>query len=103
MLFRITTEKEKLALEHSNALEAHRTNFGELKQKLIQSEMQHAEALKKAEAAGEANVKEARKELIEATGKLQNELEAKAQALKAAEDRNAALLTDQAEFDRLVA
>ncbi|KAK1653109.1 hypothetical protein QYE76_070914 [Lolium multiflorum] len=99
----LKAEKEKLALEHSNALEAHRTNFGELKQKLIQSEVQHAEALKKAEAAGETKVKEARKELTEATGKLQKELEAKAQALKAAEDRNAALLADQAEFDRLVA
>jgi hypothetical protein len=65
--------------------------------------VQHAEALKKAEAAGETKVKEARKELTEATGKLQKELEAKAQALKAAEDRNAALLADQAEFDRLVA
>ncbi|KAK1607903.1 hypothetical protein QYE76_031576 [Lolium multiflorum] len=94
---------EALPLEHSNALEAHRTNFGELKQKLIKSEVQHGEELKKTEAAGEAKVKEARKELIEATGKLQKELEAKAQALKAAEDRNAALLADQAEFDRLVA
>jgi hypothetical protein len=65
--------------------------------------VQHGEELKKTEAAGEAKVKEARKELIEATGKLQKELEAKAQALKAAEDRNAALLADQAEFDRLVA
>jgi hypothetical protein len=35
LLFRITAEKEKLALEHINALEAHRTNFGELKEKLI--------------------------------------------------------------------
>ncbi|KAK1649645.1 hypothetical protein QYE76_067450 [Lolium multiflorum] len=69
----------------------------------LKGEMQHAEALKKAEAAGEAKVKEVRRELTEATGKLQKELEAKAQALMEAEDRNAALLADQAEFDRLVA
>nr|XP_051190156.1 uncharacterized protein LOC127303466 [Lolium perenne] len=82
----LKAEKEKLALEHSNALEAHQTNFGELKQKLIQGEVEHAE-----------------KELADATGKLKEELEAKAKALKEAEDRNATLLADQAEFDRLVA
>ncbi|KAK1614286.1 hypothetical protein QYE76_019803 [Lolium multiflorum] len=99
----LKAEKEKLALEHSNALEAHRTNFGELKQKLIQGEVQHAEALKEAKAAGEAKVKEVQKELVEATGRLQKELEDQAKALKEAQDRNATLLADQAEFDRLVA
>ncbi|KAK1665615.1 hypothetical protein QYE76_053774 [Lolium multiflorum] len=99
----LKAEKEKLALEHSNALEAQRNSFSELKQKLIQGKVEHAETLKKAKAAGEAKVKEVQKELADVTGKLKEELEAKTKALKEAEDRNATLLADQAEFDQLVA
>ncbi|KAK1649224.1 hypothetical protein QYE76_067029 [Lolium multiflorum] len=99
----LQAEKEKLALEHNNALEAQRSSFGELKEKLIQAEVRHAEALKEAKAAGEAMVKEVRKELAEATGKLEKQLEDKAKQLKEVQDRNAALLADQAEFDRLIA
>lgn len=101
-LFRIAAEKEKLALEHQNALQAQRNNAADLKDKLVQAELQHAQALKEAKAAGEAKVEEARKEFAEATGQLRKELEEGAKLLKKAQDRNAELLSDQAEFDQMV-
>jgi hypothetical protein len=68
--FRIAAEKEKLALEHRNALEAQRNNAAELKDQLVQAGLQHARALKEAIAAGDAKVEEARKEFADAAGQL---------------------------------
>ncbi|KAM0890762.1 hypothetical protein ACQ4PT_026848 [Festuca glaucescens] len=95
-------EKEKLALEHHNALQAQRNNTAELKDKLIQAEVRHAQVLKEVKTAGEAEVEKARKEFAEATGQLRKELEEGAKLLKQVQDRNADLLSDQAEFDRMV-
>ena len=102
LLFRIAAEKEKLALEHHNVLQAQRNNTAELKDKLIQAEVRHAQVLKEVKAAGEAEVEKARKEFAEATGQLRKELEEGAKLLKQVQDRNADLLSDQAEFDRMV-
>jgi chemotaxis protein histidine kinase CheA len=82
LLFRIAAEKEKLALEHHNALQAQRNNAVELKDQMVQAGLQHAQALKEAIAAGEAKVEEARKELADATGQLRKELEERAKQLK---------------------
>jgi hypothetical protein len=54
LLFRIAAEKEQLALEHCKALDAQRNLAAELKDKLIQAELQHTLDLKEAKAAGEA-------------------------------------------------
>jgi hypothetical protein len=95
-LFRIAAEKEQLALEHRKALEAQRNITAELKDKLIQPELQHTRELK------EARLDEALKDFTDATGQLQKELEEEAKLLKEAQDRNATLSSDQAQFDQMV-
>ncbi|KAK1681696.1 hypothetical protein QYE76_042544 [Lolium multiflorum] len=50
----LKAEKEKLALEHRNALQALRNNAAELKDQLVQAWLEGARALKEAIAAGDA-------------------------------------------------
>jgi hypothetical protein len=100
--FQIAAEKEKVALEHQNALEAQRSNFAELKDQLVQARLQHERALKEAKAAGDGKVEEARKEFADATARLRKELEEETGLLQQALDRNAELTAQQAELDRMV-
>nr|XP_051211524.1 uncharacterized protein LOC127329017 [Lolium perenne] len=95
-------EKERLALEHRKALDAQENISAELKDKLIQAELQHAREIKEAKAAGEAKLDEALKDFSDASGQLQKELEEETRLLKEAQVRNVTLASDQAEFDRLV-
>jgi t-SNARE complex subunit (syntaxin) len=100
--FLIAAEKEKVALEHCNALEAQRSNAAELKDQLVQAGLEHARALKEAKAACEAKVDEALKDFADATGQLRKELEEETRLLQQAQDRNTELMADQAEFDLMV-
>jgi t-SNARE complex subunit (syntaxin) len=102
LLFRIAAEKEQLALEHRKALDAQRNIAAELKDKLIQIELRHTQELKEAKAAGKAKLDEALKDFRDASGQLQKELEEETRLLKEAEDRNATLASDQAQFNRVV-
>jgi hypothetical protein len=102
LLFRIAAEKEKLALEHHALLEAQRDIAAELKDKLIQAELRHTRVLKEAKAVGEAKLEEALRDFNDASGQLRKDLDEGAKLLKQAQDRNTALLSDQAEFDRMV-
>jgi hypothetical protein len=100
--FQIAAEKEKVALEHHNALAAQRNNAAELKDQLVQARLQHERALKEAKAAGGSKVEEARKEFAEATAQLRKELEEETGLLQQALDRNAELTAQQAELERMV-
>jgi multidrug efflux pump subunit AcrA (membrane-fusion protein) len=100
--FQILAEKEKMALEHHDALEAQQSISAELKDQLIQAGLQHARALKEAIAAGDSKVEEARKEFADATAQLRKELEEETRQLQQALDRNAELTGQQAELDRMV-
>jgi hypothetical protein len=59
-------------------------------------------ALKEAIAAGDAKVEEARREFADATAQLRKELEEETRLLQQAQNRNAELTADQAEFDLMV-
>ena len=63
---RLSAEKEKLALQHQNELQAQKNESAKLKEELIQAGLRHAGALKEAVAAGEAKVEEAKKQLADA-------------------------------------
>jgi t-SNARE complex subunit (syntaxin) len=102
LLFRIAAEKEQLALDHRKALDAQRNIAAELKDKLIQAELQHTRELKEARAAGETKLDEALKDFSDASGQLQKELEEETRLLKEAEDQNAILAADQAQFVRMI-
>jgi t-SNARE complex subunit (syntaxin) len=102
LFFRIIAEKEQLAREHRKALDAHKKISAELKDKLMQAGLQHARELKEAQAAGEAKLDTSLKDFHGASAQLQKELEEESRLLKEAQDRNATLASDQAEFDHLV-
>nr|XP_051211546.1 formin-like protein 8 [Lolium perenne] len=89
----LKAKKERLALDHRKALDAQKKVSAELKDKLIQVGLQHAQELKDAQAAGEAKLDEALKEFSDASGQLQRELE-ESRLLKEAQDRNTTLASD---------
>jgi hypothetical protein len=99
---RIAAEKEQLAKEHQQALDAQRTRFSELKDKLMEAEVRHSQELKDAQAAAETKLDDTLKEYAHNSEVLRLELEEQSKARKAAEDRIGVLTTDQAESDRLV-
>jgi hypothetical protein len=102
LFFWISAEKEQLAREHRKALDAQEKISAELKDKLVQAELQHTRELKDVEAAGEAKFDAALKDFHDASGQLQKELEEETRLLKDAEDRNATLAADQAQFIRMI-
>jgi hypothetical protein len=91
-----------VSLEHRNALEAQRSNSAELKDQLVQARLQHEWVLKEAIATGDGKVEEAWKEFADATGQLRRELEEETGLLQQALDRNAELIAQQAELERMV-
>ena len=68
----------------------------------MQAELRHAQELKEAQAAAEAKLNESLNEFTHSSAVLRAELEEESRARKEAQDRNATLATDQAEYDRLV-
>ncbi|KAK1686252.1 hypothetical protein QYE76_047100 [Lolium multiflorum] len=98
----LKAEKEQLAIEHRKAPDAPEKITAELKDKLMQAELRHAQELKDAHAAAEAKLDESLKEFTNASVVLRTELEEETRARKEAQDRIATLTTDQAEYDRLV-
>ncbi|KAM0848037.1 hypothetical protein ACQ4PT_054640 [Festuca glaucescens] len=70
----LQAEKEKLALQHQNELQAQKNETAKLKEELIQAGLRHAGALKEAIAAGEAKVEEAKNQFADAEEKLRREL-----------------------------
>jgi hypothetical protein len=102
LLFWITAEKDKLALEHHAVLEAQRALAAQLKEKLMQAEPKHTQVLKEAQAAGEAKLEEALRDFTDASGQMRKDLDEGGKLLKEAENRNSDLLADQAEFDMMV-
>ncbi|KAK1620888.1 hypothetical protein QYE76_026405 [Lolium multiflorum] len=93
---------DQLVLEHRKALDAQEKISSELKDKLTQAELRHAQELKDAQAAAETKLDETLKEFTDASAVLRAELEEETRARKEAQDRIATLTTDQAEYDRLV-
>ena len=100
--FRIAAEKEQLAKEHQEALDAQRKISAELKDKLMEAELHHSQELKDAKAAAEAKLDDTLKEFTNSSAVLRAELEEESKARKAAEERISVLTTDQAAYDRLV-
>ncbi|KAM0921736.1 hypothetical protein ACQ4PT_006674 [Festuca glaucescens] len=70
----LQAEKEKLALQHQNELQAQKNETAKLKEELIQAGLRHAGALNEAVAAGEAKVEEAKKQFAHAEERLRQEL-----------------------------
>ena len=68
----------------------------------MQAELRQAQELKDAQAAAEAKLDESLKDFSDASAQLRKELEEESRLRKEAQDRNATLTTDQAEYDRLV-
>ncbi|KAK1613042.1 hypothetical protein QYE76_036715 [Lolium multiflorum] len=98
----LKAEKEQLAKEHQEALDAQRKVTAELKDKLMESEVRHSQELKDAKAAAELKLDDTLKEFTNSSAVLRTELEEESKARKAAEERIAALTTDQAAYDQLV-
>ena len=68
----------------------------------MEAELRHSRELKDAQAAAEAKLDESLKEFSDASAQLRKELEEESRLRKEAQDRNATLTSDQAEYDRLV-
>jgi hypothetical protein len=68
----------------------------------VQAELRHAQELKDAQVAAETKLDELLKEFADASAQLRKELEEESRLLKEARDRNTVLVSDQAEYDRLV-
>jgi hypothetical protein len=68
----------------------------------VQAELRHAQELKNAQAAAETKLDESLKEFADASAQLRKELEEESRLLKEARDRKTVLVSDQAEYDRLV-
>ncbi|KAK1613868.1 hypothetical protein QYE76_019385 [Lolium multiflorum] len=98
----LKAEKEQLAKEHQEALDAQRKVTAELKDKLMESEVRHSQELKDAKAAAETKLDDTLKEFTNSNAVLRTELEEESKVRKAAEERIAALTTDQAAYDQLV-
>ncbi|KAM0890878.1 hypothetical protein ACQ4PT_026770 [Festuca glaucescens] len=95
-------EKEKLALQHQQELKAQRDETAKLKDQLIQAGLQQAEALKGAIAAGEAKLKEARKQFAGAEERLRQELGEEKNLREMERDRNAVLAAAQASLCQMI-
>jgi hypothetical protein len=68
----------------------------------MESEVRHSQELKDAKAAAELKLDDTLKEFTNSSAVLRTELEEESKARKAAEERIAALTTDQAAYDQLV-
>nr|XP_051196678.1 uncharacterized protein LOC127310013 [Lolium perenne] len=95
-------EKEQLIRQHQEELGAQKTSYQELKAQLIQLGLDHAKALKAAEADAAAKMHEALEDAGNSNMVLQAELEEAAKALKTIEDKAARLEAEQKEYDRLI-
>ncbi|KAK1610988.1 hypothetical protein QYE76_034661 [Lolium multiflorum] len=95
-------EKDQLIRQHQEELNAHKTSYQELKSQLIQLGLDHAKALKAAEADAAAKMDEALEDASNATVVLRAELEELAKARKGAEEKAARLEAEQKECNRLV-
>ncbi|KAM0889398.1 hypothetical protein ACQ4PT_027716 [Festuca glaucescens] len=95
-------EKEKLALQHWNELQAQKDETAKLKEELIQAGLRHAGALKEAIAAGEAKVEEAKKQLADAEEQLRRELGEEKELRQLEQERADALLAVQVSLDEMI-
>ncbi|KAK1603681.1 hypothetical protein QYE76_027354 [Lolium multiflorum] len=95
-------EKDQLIRQHQEELSAQKTSYQELKGQLIQLGLDHAKALKAAEADAAAKLHEAPEDTGNAHVVLQAELEEAAKARKAVEDKAARLEAERKEYDRLI-
>ncbi|KAK1677437.1 hypothetical protein QYE76_038285 [Lolium multiflorum] len=95
-------EKEQLIRQHQEELGAQKTSYQELKAQLIQLGLDHAKALKAAEADAAAKMHEALEDAGNSNMVLQAELEEAAKALKGVEDKAARLEAERKEYDRLI-
>ncbi|KAK1611637.1 hypothetical protein QYE76_035310 [Lolium multiflorum] len=95
-------EKEQLIRQHQEELGAQKTSYQELKAQLIQLGLDHAKALKAAEADAAAKMHEALEDAGNSNMVLQAELEEAAKALKTVEDKAARLEAERKEYDRLI-
>ena len=100
--FRVSEEKDQLIRQHQEDLSAQRASYKELKGQLIQLGLDHAKALKAAEADAAAKLHEALEDAGNAHVVLQAELEEAAKARKAAEDKVTWLEAERKEYDRLI-
>nr|XP_051205206.1 uncharacterized protein LOC127318764 [Lolium perenne] len=105
----LQAEKEQLAKEHQRALDVQRTNFSELKEHLMAAESRHSRELKEVRAAAAAKLNESLEEYTNSTAMMRAEREEQtkareeqSKARETAENRVAALMTEQKDFDRLV-
>ncbi|KAK1618313.1 hypothetical protein QYE76_023830 [Lolium multiflorum] len=95
-------EKDQLIRQHQEELSAHKTSYQELKSQLIQLGLDHAKALKAAEANAAAKLDEALEDASNATVVLRAELEELAKARKGAEERAARLEEEQKGCNQLI-
>ncbi|KAK1677439.1 hypothetical protein QYE76_038287 [Lolium multiflorum] len=95
-------EKDQLIRQHQEELSAQKTSYQELKSQFIQLGLDHAKALKAAEADAAAKMHEALEDTGNSNMVLRTELEELAKARKAAEEKAARLEAEQKEYDRLV-
>jgi hypothetical protein len=83
-------------------LGAQKTSYQDLKAQLIHLGLDHAKALKAAEADAAAKMHEALEDAGNSNMVLQAELEEAAKALKGVEDKAARLEAERKEYDRLI-
>ncbi|KAK1631553.1 hypothetical protein QYE76_005868 [Lolium multiflorum] len=95
-------EKDQLIRQHKEELSAHKTSYQELKSQLIQLGLDHAKALKAAEADAAAKMDEALEDAGNAVVVLRAELEELAKARKGAEEKAARLEEEHKECDQLI-
>ncbi|KAK1603290.1 hypothetical protein QYE76_017900, partial [Lolium multiflorum] len=95
-------EKDQLIRQHQEELSAHKTSYQELKSQLIQLGLDHAKALKAAEADAAAKMDEALEDASNATVVLRAELEELAKARKGAEEKAARLEEEHKECNQLI-
>ncbi|KAK1625989.1 hypothetical protein QYE76_000304 [Lolium multiflorum] len=95
-------EKDQLIRRHQEELSAQKTSYQELKSQLIQLGLDHAKALKAAEADAAAKMDEALEDAGNANSVLLAELEELAKAQKVAEGKAARLEEEQKECNRMV-
>ncbi|KAK1604300.1 hypothetical protein QYE76_027973 [Lolium multiflorum] len=95
-------EKDQLIRRHQEELSAQKTSYQELKSQLIQLGLDHAKALKAAEADAAAKMDEALEDASNATVVLRAELEELAKARKGAEEKAARLEEEHKECNQLI-
>ncbi|KAK1644292.1 hypothetical protein QYE76_062097 [Lolium multiflorum] len=74
--------RDELATQHQRELQAQREETAKLKDQLIQAGSEHARALKEAISAGNAQVEETLKQLVETEGQLRREMEGEQKQLQ---------------------